>query len=315
MRKKIQKDFNLHGLVRIRVETIFPEKMQNVLHHLAEFESREDEPVIPDILIRDYQDFRPVPPSPNQLAIPDFCTCSGSVLDIPPYSLSFDLAHSPIILFSEKGLYLPLNFLIHTYLLRKGFAMIHAASFQFQENIYLFPSFGGIGKTSLVAAAVFAGAKLFGDDMLIIDHHNVYSYPQAFSVYPYHLPILQYKDNKLAHSFRKTKYLNFITDRLESFSNRPAKLFRVSLNSLKVPCANIPPRKIFGDHCFAEHGPVDCIYFLRRINSDNGDISITDADPIDLAKTCTSILFHEWHNSLRYLLACSHPCPFVLPSM
>ena len=50
----ISKSFNLHGIVRLQVETCSPTLIQQVMYQLSEFETTLEDDHSPDILIRDY---------------------------------------------------------------------------------------------------------------------------------------------------------------------------------------------------------------------------------------------------------------------
>ena len=210
---------------------------------------------------------------------------------------------------------LPVNFLVHLSLLRKNYSLIHSAAVEFEGRRYIFPAFGGIGKTILVAAIVFAGGKLYGDDLTIVNNSKVLGYPIDFSVYPYHMPLLKLNDHSMMRRFKITSMLNHITDFLERFNTRPVKFFSVALNALKVHCVNVPPRRIFGENYLAESRPVDAVYYLSRVVSENKDIKVDSIDPRALAAICANILLHEWHASVQYLQVYSALSTFSLVSL
>lgn len=308
---RITKSFNIHGLVRVLVESRLKSNLEQVIHHLAEFEETEAHGYVPDVIIRDYAD---APDLKGATTIAEYYFYSNGNLKIPSHKICFNLVETPIMVYCDR-LLLPLSFLIHLRLLLKGFSLIHSAAVEFEGRHYLFPALGGVGKTTLVATLVFAGGKLYGDDMCIVSGDEVLSYPQDFSVYPYHVALLRLNDRKIVLKFKKTAFLNNITNFLERYDSRPVKLIRIILNSLKVPCVNVPPKRIFGGQCFAQRGVIDEIYYLSRTGSESKGFEKKRIEPRALAKVCTDVLFHEWHESLRYLYVYSALSPFSVEKM
>jgi hypothetical protein len=302
----VKGSFNVHGLARVHVETRFKAKLEQVMHHVAEFEEPAEDGNTPDVVIQDYAD---APVLTYQIVIADHYLYGDGTLNIPSDKICYDLLSAPIRVYCDR-LVLPLSLLIHLALLRKGHALIHAAAVEFEGRHYLFPALGGVGKTTLVAGVVFAGGKMYGDDLNIVNENEVLSYPQDFSVYPYHLPLLRLNERSIVRDFARTAMLDRITDVLESYDSRPARLVRMVLNSLKITCVNVPPRRIFGGQCFAKRGVVDEIYYLLRTAMGPRDLVIKRIEPRMLAQICTDILFHEWHESLKYLYVYGALCPF-----
>lgn len=309
--ERLKTSFDIHGLVRVGFDSRLRAKIKQVMHQLAEFEEPVGNGRTPDVIIRDYAD---VPMLACQTVIGDHYFYADGSLNIPSHKICYDLLGTPIRVYCDRFL-LPVSLLIHLVLLRKSHALVHAAALEFGGRHYLFPALGGVGKTTLAAGVVFAGGKLYGDDMVIINSNEVLSYPQDFSVYPYHVALLRLNDRAIMRDFKKTALLNRITNVLERYDARPAKLVRVVLNSLKIPCVNVSPRRIFGGQCFAKCGMVDEIYYLSRTVSESKNLVVKRIEPRALAKVCTDILLHEWHESFRYLYAYSALSSFSLESI
>lgn len=293
----IAQQFDVHGLLRVSVESRLPAKLQQVMHHLAEFVDQRDGDRPPDLLLRDYA---AAPPFAEPEVVSDAYRYGGRWLDLPAHRVRVDLDGRPITMYSDR-MVLPVNLLVHLALLRRGFSLVHAAGVEFEGRRYLFPALGGVGKTALAADLVFAGGKLYGDDMTIVGSEEILAYPLDFSVYPHHLALLRIEDRAIDRAFRRTAALDRITRWLERWDARPVKLARVALNSLKVPCVNVAPRRIFGDQCFAARGTVDAVYYLARTAEEAVGITIAPADPVRLAQVCTDILLYEWQQALPLL--------------
>lgn len=65
--------------------------------------------------------------------------------------------------------------------------MIHGAAVEHDGEVYLMPSWGGVGKTATVCEFVRNhGWKLLGDDLIIIRDGCAYPFLKPFVIYPYH---------------------------------------------------------------------------------------------------------------------------------
>lgn len=307
-RKTIKKRFNIHEIICVDIESSFSEVIQQVMHQLAEFEVLSDCENAADIVIRDYDC---APKLKDAVVISDYYYYTDGWLNIPAHQACINLIKTPITIFCNKSI-LPINLLIHMALLRKKHSLMHSAGVEIYGKRYLLPAFGGIGKTALVAAVVYNGGKFYGDDMNIINDDDIFNYPIDFSVYPYHMKLLKLKDPKIERMFNRTKLLNIITDQLERYDSRVLKFIRVAINTLKVPCVSIPPRHIFGEQCFAEHGKVNEVYYLTRMDTNSKKIEISPIEPKILAEITSNILFSEWHQSMQYLLVYSGLSSFSL---
>lgn len=291
-----RKIFNLHGLVRLELLTERENTLREIMYHLSEMEHPIDSGSS-DVVLRDYSE-KPVLPDP--LSIEGYYFYKEGVLDVPPYRLCFDLTSTPVRVWSDHFV-LPVNFLVQIALLRKGYTFLHAAAVQWQGRNLLFPAQGGTGKTALVAGLMTKGAKLFGDDLVVVGHGRVLGYPQDFSVYPYHVGLLGLKGSGISRMFQKDAFIDFFV-RMTGTSDRLFwRALRGVFSRLKTRCVNVPPRRIFGEDAFAPAGQIDRVFFLSRTSGTQKDICIIPEEPSALAKRCVNILLMEWHHSSRFL--------------
>ena len=291
-----RKKFNLHGIVRMELFTERQSTVQEIMYHLSEMEAPKDNGEV-DIVLRDYSE---KPALPEALSIEGYYFYKEGVLDVPPYRLCFDLKSFPLRVWSDHFV-LPVNFLIEVALLRKGYTFLHSAGVRWRGRNLLFPAHGGTGKTALVTGLMKKGAKLFGDDLIIIGNGRVLGYPQDFSVYPYHVSLLGLEEAALGRTFRRDAILDFMV-RLTGSSDRFVwRAIRSVFSRLKTRCVNVPPRVIFGSDAFASAGAIDGIFFLSRHQETQKTISIVSEDPSVLTKKCVNILLMEWHHSSRFL--------------
>jgi len=296
-RKLITKYFNIHNLVRIEIQSNLYSKIDEVLHQIQEFEEPYLSEKAIDIFVYDYSK---CPVFKNSTILSNYYYYSDNYLNIPVEKFCFNFINAPFVIYCDN-FRIPLNFLVELILLSKGYSLIHAAGVEYHGKNYLFPAFGGVGKTATIAPLIFSGGKLFGDDMNIIKDQEVFSYPMDFSVYPYHLDILRIKDKKTKYQFKKTKILDSITDRLRNYNSRVIKLLILILSSFKIPCINIAPKEIFGENCLVEKGQINEIYYLSRIENDASQIIVKSINSNKLAEICANILFQEWHQSMMIL--------------
>ncbi len=89
---------------------------------------------------------------------------------------------------------------------------MHAAAVSFGGVNYLFPAFGGVGKTTAIAKIIDRGGKLFGDDLIIVNSREMFAYPIDFSVYPYHLKVLPIKSSSVAGKLKMESGLILLRD-------------------------------------------------------------------------------------------------------
>ena len=296
-KKFITKYFNIHGLVKIKVCSSIPAKINTILHQIKEFEepSLNDRSI--DLFIYDYSKH---PKLENTIVLSNYYYYSKNYLNIPVKNFCFNLINKPFIIYCNR-LEMPLNFLIELVLIQKKYTLVHAAATKYGEKCYLFPAFGGVGKTTAVAAMMFRGGQLYGDDMVIIKNKKILNYPMDFSIYPYHLNILKIKDKNIKYQFKKTKILNFITKKLDKKKYRINKLLTLMINSFKTPVFNVSPRKIFGNNYLASDGQIDEIYYLLKKGDSSSEIITEKIDQYQLAEICTNILFQEWHQAMAIL--------------
>ncbi|MGB9743309.1 MAG: hypothetical protein ACPLW9_01170 [Minisyncoccales bacterium] len=309
--KLITKYFNIHNLVGIKIQSYLRSKIGEVRYHVREFEEPYLSENAIDIFVYDYSE---CPVFKNSTVLSNYYYYSDNYLNIPAERLCFNFIDFPFVIYCDR-FRIPLNFLVELVLLRKGYSLIHAAAVEYRGENYLFPAFGGVGKTTTVASIIFSGGKLFGDDMIIIKGQKIFSYPMDFSVYPYHLDILKIKDKKIKYQFLKTKILNSLTEKLKNYDFKVIKLLILILNLLKVPYVNVSPKKIFGENCIVEKGQIYEIYYLRRTENDTPQIIVESIDSNKLAEICTNTILQEWHQPMAILYTYSGLTSFSLHSL
>lgn len=286
--------YDIHSIVRVRVRGD-ASLHREVEFHLASFRCEQLEKPH-EILIDRYD---AAPPTIRTTVVDDYEYGAGAY-HRAARRIRFDMLGRPQTYYMDR-LSLPINLIIQLALLRTGHTFLHGAGLSIDGRHVLFPAYPGTGKTTLVAAFVRAGGRLFGDDLCIIGDGQIYSFPQALSVYPHHLPILAYDDQDARRAFRRTALIDRIGAPLAHRTSRLARLARVLLGALRTPSVNVAPAKVFGDEAIAKEGKLEEVVVLER----SGEISSLvreTADVTDLADQASTILWHEWHASFHDLL-------------
>jgi len=290
----IEKCYNIHSLVRIRIRAI-SSVLQEVDYHLGPF-CTQNLDAASDVIIDRYD----AAPTASRATVVDDYEYGAGIYHRQAIRVWINLKNDQHLYYMDRFL-LPINLIVQLALLRIGYTFLHGAALLLNGQAVLFPAYPGTGKTTLVAAFVKSGGKLFGDDLCIIGRGRLYSYPQAFSVYPHHLAVLPYKDKYAERAFRKTAVIDIISGPFENSSSRLVKLIRLVLSQFRTPSINVMPERIFGDSAIAQEGTLEKVVVIER----SGEITTLVQEPVniaDIASQATAILWHEWHASFHDLL-------------
>ncbi len=121
--------------------------------------------------------------------ISDDCwICPNALLD-QKYGLRLEVPEPGFILLKTNNPCLEwLYWGVNIALLAGGSTFVHAAGVAKNGEAVIFPSWGGVGKTALVARLVKEmGWTLLGDDLIIISPDGqCYGFPKPMVLYPYH---------------------------------------------------------------------------------------------------------------------------------
>ena len=113
-----------------------------------------------------------------------------------------------------------IDLLVLICLVTNGYALVHAAGVEKENQAILLCGMGGIGKTQFAASFIFNSEfSVLGDDLIIISE-NGYAYPflKPFMLKPQHKDFIpsKYSKNKLGKVLRglKNKFIIFMKDNL-----------------------------------------------------------------------------------------------------
>jgi hypothetical protein len=152
--------------------------------------------------------------------------------------------------------------------------------------------------------------------MIIIKSDMIYSYPLDFSIYPFHFDLLKIDDNKSKSIFKRTKFINRISDSLSGNKSNPIiKVILLGLKYMSKSYLPISPKKIFGDDCLVERGTINKIIYLLKEDNNSDKIILEDIEPDELSEISTYILMSEWYVATQLLQIYSGLSAFSLDQM
>ena len=180
------------------------------------------------------------------------------------------------------------------YLLLKNHAtFIHSAGVEKDGAAYIFPSWGGVGKTASVAKLIREkGYKLLGDDLNILaEDGTVYAFPKKFVLYAYHRNLFSdtMKGTALVGgglSKFASKMIPSVKSTLRHFPGLLAWARRHNPQSKRIS-----PYEIFGEEQIAISGKLKAATWLERI--DIPKTTKVNTNYYDLAAKSLSITIHE----------------------
>lgn len=80
-----------------------------------------------------------------------------------------------------------IDFLIRFKMEQKGYSMVHSSAVSKDGKAYLFPSHSGAGKTTTAVYFTKEGYQFLGDDFVILDRGDVFSYLTPLNIFAYNL--------------------------------------------------------------------------------------------------------------------------------
>lgn len=200
----------------------------------------------------------------------DLWISPNSLLDWK-YRVLFKVHPNELILSTDRACLEWLIWGIQLQLLESQATLVHAAGVTHGETAIIFPSWGGVGKTAIVAKFIRdLNWKLLGDDLVILTAEGkCLSFPKPMVLYPYHKavfpdvfaagkgPIAPAALNPFLGKFAQSvkPLLRRIPGALQYARNRNPQSARVR------------PSDVFGRQCIADVASLDTIVWLDRVNN------------------------------------------------
>ncbi len=218
--------------------------------------------------------------------------------------------------FSDSPVVL-INLLLQAVALRQGRTLLHAAGWcDAAGDVTLLPGPGGVGKTALLAAAVQRhGARLLGDDLILVGAGGAAAFPRDFVLKDYHRGLFP-AAFATAQAARRGRdrwrpLVAFVRANapfhglLKSAFRRAGRLEHASawLQTRSTPpeYLTVPVAKLFGADRIAVGGPVRRVVYLER--HDASEFTHGPMDLADAVQRSLAVLHHEWSDYLRWFCA------------
>jgi hypothetical protein len=294
--------YSVHDKVTIRITQSTIDLKKNYDHYLRHFQTKK--PVeSPDYWIREYSDFK-IPDEHLNVSNQYLGFNSGFCLPHEKYAIT--ISGNGIVEYSDipnRATNLWLQYLF----VQKGMCLVHSAALGLYGKQFIFPAFGGAGKTTLISQLRNLDTfRFFSDDYSIIDKRgNLYTYPSDFSIYDYHLNTFQeLQTPQLENFFLHRKKIRKLLDASDMIPGPGAfrKISRFGITRLigggidyvKIPVSTlIPPEKI------GTTDPLSAGIFLSRYNGK--EIKIVRISPEKFIEQIIGVLKVEFKDSLIYL--------------
>lgn len=289
-----QVEYNIHSLVGVKA-CGDAAMLANLDLHLAPFRG-DSAGCAEQIIIDRYDDA----PAPDRAVVIDDIDCGNWTFHRAATRVWMEPIGTPGRYFMDS-LALPINLIVQLALLRQGRTFTHAAAIEFGGRGILLPAYPGTGKTTTSASLVRAGAKFFGDDLCIVGDSVIRSYPQALSVYPHHLAILDYDSPELKREFKRAERADRARSRIDQRGDLPSKVASRALGYIGTRCANVMPDEVFGKSSVGTEVALDVIALLQR-SGEVDTLTLRDIDPRSAAEQASVVLWHEWHGFLHELM-------------
>ncbi|MBX2886222.1 MAG: hypothetical protein KTR32_40070 [Granulosicoccus sp.] len=121
-----------------------------------------------------------------------------AIVNLHSDNIQIYFRHHPVanIYTTAVGVFLQAQVLepvIYLAMLRKGILLMHSAGVTRAGKSFVFPAYGGTGKTTTCMSLLQKGYHFLGDDLLLIDPDQrlVYPYPRPLHVFTYNIRNLQ----------------------------------------------------------------------------------------------------------------------------
>jgi hypothetical protein len=207
--------------------------------------------------------------------------------------------------------------LLQTIALRKGRTFLHAAAWcDASGSVTLLPGPGGVGKTALLSAAVLRhGARLLGDDLVLVGAEGAAAFPRAFVLKDYHRslfpaafagarqerrtrdrwrPVVKFfRENAPFHGVFKSLFRR--AGRLESASSW------LHTHATPPEYLTVPVARLFGPERIGANGPVRRVIYVERY--EGGEFRLAPLAAEAAVQRSLAVLHHEWSDYLRWFCA------------
>jgi hypothetical protein len=207
--------------------------------------------------------------------------------------------------------------LLQALAIERGRTFLHAAGWCDADGAaMLLPGPGGVGKTALLAAAVLRhGARLLGDDLVLVGAAGAEAFPRAFVLKDYHRSLFPAAFADVATRRRSRDrwrpVVKFLRENapfhglLKSVFRRAGRLETTSAwlhdHAIAPDFHPVPVARLFGADRVAAAGPVRRVVYVERHTGTDFVYAPLPAD--EAVRRSVAVLHHEWADWQRWFSA------------
>jgi hypothetical protein len=309
-------DFDLHGVVGIRLVNATPEDVAAVKKQVGPIQTSLSRP--PDIVIRFVEKILLSSPV-HYLGVDDagftddaFLVFRGKhqaqvTVQIPFEQIGGDQCQ----IICESGLpAVPLLIaILNLTALSRGVLPLHASAFNYNGKGILTTGWSKAGKTEMLLAFVAHGAEYIGDEWVYLSANGQYMHgiPEPIRVWYWHLQQLPYYKAMISSgSLIRLRILSIITRSLGSlessnFGNGSSLLKlirRINVLFKQQMHVDLSPEKLFGKQAKAIKSSPDKVFFIA--SRDEPNITVQPIDPQEMVQRMVFSLQEERKEFISY---------------
>ena len=283
--------YNIHNIINLRV-TGKKLLISEIDSHIKMFRCKENDRS-QDIIIEEYQE----PDLIHDVVFDDY-NFSKDMLWRNETNFLMSALELPHV-YKIDRLRLPINLLIQLALLKKGYTFIHAAGVRFKGKSSILCAYPGVGKTTLISVLNELNGEIYGDDLVIFGHGKIMSYPQSFTIYPYHRKLFPKLTKRTRLDLSFGKLLLTFEKKLSNFGLF-GKLFGLARSRYFPEYRTVSIEDLLLQPKFLIADKLDEVVMLERANVNN--FQIKEEEKFNFLEQANSILWHEWHAYFHELL-------------
>ena len=201
---------------------------------------------------------------------------------------------------------LSIPYLLQLALLKSNRSFIHSAAVAFESKSFVFPAFGGIGKTLLVSQLLtHKEVRLLGDDLCIVNAGgSAAAYPRPLCLYEHHRDMLKPVFDRFGIEHTWPNFLGRAARRMRDISYTYTGLsFPYNrYHGIKGDYILISPITIYGwEKICVEELPIGAVIILRR-RPNLKKIEISEYSRENAIRFSTNVTLHEWKSEAASML-------------
>lgn len=318
-RKHATVDFNLHDLVRIRLEDASPADTAGVQRQVGVPTEPIEQEVPADITVR-FVDQLPTP-GLRYLGVDEagytaeaFLVLRGKGKRAVKVQIPFATIGEPSTLLCERGAApVPLlTAIINLTMLRKGVLPLHASAFCFRGQGVLATGWAKGGKTESLLGFMANGATYIGDEWVYLRPYGagyeMLGLPEPIRIWDWHLTELPQFRARLSRKqqarLAALRPAIALADRAAAHGAggllaAPTTLLRRARPLLRRQHGlNVAPARLFGAANVTVSGSLDKVFFV--VSADAPEVTVEPIDPADVASRMRFSLQEEQEPLLAY---------------